>query len=200
MRILMSALIFTSLVSVAACGDDGGGGNENEVITTLTLTVTPTGGGTAVTAGFDDPDGDGGVAPILTPLTLAPGSYTATVRFLNKLADPPVEITNEVRDEGVEHLVFFTGTAVNGPASDHAGAPITHAYADMDANGLPIGLSNTFVAVAGTGALTFTLRHMPPLNGTAVKTAGSAGEVKAGGIDSIGGSTDATTTITATVQ
>jgi hypothetical protein len=103
-------------------------------------------------------------------------------------------------DEGVEHMIFFTGTAVNGPASDHPGAPLTQAYADMDANGLPVGLSNTITAAAGTGQVTVTLRHMPPINGTAVKTSTSADMVKSGGIDSIGGTTDATMTITATIQ
>ncbi len=196
---IMPVLFIGTLATLAAC-DDGGEGTENEVITTVTLTVTPSAGGAAVTAGSDDPDGDGGAAPTITPLTLAPGSYTATVRFQNKLEDPPEEITDEVRDEGGEHQIFFTGTAVDGPASTHAGAAVTHAYADTDPNGLPIGLSNTFVAVAGTGQLTLTLRHLPPLNGVAVKTSAAAEQVKTGGIDALGGSTDATVTITATVQ
>ena len=196
----ISTVLALTLATAAACGDDGGGGNENEVITTITLSVTPVGGGAAITAGIDDPDGDGGAAPVLTPLVLAPGSYTATVRFQNKLEDPPEEITDEVRDEGVEHQVFFTGTAVDGPASDHPGAPLTHAYDDVDANGLPIGLSNTLTAAAGTGQLTVTLRHLPPVNDAAVKGATTAADVRAGGLDAIGGSTDATMTIDATVR
>jgi hypothetical protein len=61
----------------------------------------------------------------------------------------------------------------------------------MDVNGLPLGLRNTIVAASGSGRLTVTLRHMPPLNDTAVKTATSAADVAAGGVAGIGGSTDA---------
>jgi hypothetical protein len=149
------------------------------------------GGGADVIAAFDDPDGDGGNPPTVTPISLMNGkTYTLAVRFQNKLESPPEEITDEVRDEGDEHQVFLTGTAVNGPATNNAGAPLTHTYADMDANGLPIGLSNMIAAATGTGQLTLTLRHMPPVNDQAVKVANLAGQVKTGGIDSIGGDTD----------
>jgi hypothetical protein len=78
-------------------------------------------------------------------------------------------------------------------------APLTHAYTDSDANGLPIGLANTIGAVAGTGTLTITLRHLPPVNDVAVKTADLASQVRSGGFVSIGGSTDATVNFNATV-
>lgn len=177
---------------LAACGDDGGTINAQEVITTVSLSFAPMGGGDPVVADFDDPDGDGGAAPTVDPVSLTAGTtYTLTVRFLNKLETPPEEITDEVRDESDEHQIFLTGTAINGPATSTPSAPLTHTYGDTDANGLPIGLTNTIVAASGTGTLTLTLRHMPPVNGTAVKTASTAADVRAGGVASIGGETDA---------
>jgi hypothetical protein len=192
-RNALSLCFVASLAMSAACGgdDDGGSENENEVFTTVSLSFAPASGGTAITAAFDDADGDGGAAPVIDPINLSNGAtYTVTVRFQNKLETPPEEITDEVRDESDEHQIFFTGTAVNGPASNHAGAPLTHSYADTDASGNPIGLSNAIVAATGTGELTLTLRHLPPVNDVAVKTANLATEVRDSGFASLPGSTD----------
>jgi hypothetical protein len=201
---LASLLLGSSLTVVAACGDDGDDhdhDNENEVITTVTLTFAPEGGGSAVVAAFDDPDGDGGEAPTIDPIDLADGAaYALSVSFENRLEDPPEDITVEVEDESDQHQIFFTGTAVNGPASDVPGAPLTHAYDDEDRNGLPIGLTNTIDAAVGTGELTVTLRHMPPVNDTPVKTADAAAGVRDNGFASLGGSTDAQVTFDVTVE
>jgi hypothetical protein len=95
--------------------------------------------------------------------------------------------------------VFFTGTAVNGPASNQPTGALTHTYSDTDVNGLPIGLVNNVAAKAGTGTLTLTLRHMPLLNGSAVKVAGVADTVKASGFAAIGGETDVSVNFAVTV-
>jgi hypothetical protein len=194
-----SALL--SVCLLVACGEDPHEHNENEVITTVILTFTPAGGGAAVVAEFDDPDGDGGEAPTVDPVDLTDGTtYALTVGFENRLEDPPEVITEEVADESDQHQIFLTGSAVDGPASDNPGAPLTHTYDDEDANGLPIGLENTIVAAAGTGELTITLRHLPPVNDVAVKTAELAAEVADGGFAAIGGSSDAEVDFDATVQ
>jgi hypothetical protein len=196
-----SCLALTLVLAGAGCGDDDdGGGNENEVITTVSLVFTPVAGGAPITVEFDDPDGDGGDPPTIDPVALAPGMYTVAVGFENRLENPPEIITEEVADESDVHQIFFTGTAVNGPASDQADAPLTHAYADTDANGLPIGLADSITAALGTGELTVTLRHMPPVNDVAVKSADVAAQVKAGGFAAIGGSTDAQVTFPVTVE
>ncbi|MBC7977209.1 MAG: hypothetical protein H7138_19715 [Myxococcales bacterium] len=189
-----------SLVVTAACGgDDGGIVNENEVITTVRLELTPSGGGAVVTAVFNDPDGDGGAPPTIDPLVLTSGTtYAMTVRFQNGLETPPGEITDEVRDESDQHQVFFTGTAINGPATATPGAPLTHSYADTDANGLPIGLANTLVATAGTGTVIVTLRHLPPTNDVAAKVASLAMQAASSGIAALPGDTDAQVTFMAT--
>jgi len=190
------------ILLLSACGDDGAiTGNEGEVITTVTLTLVPMGGGTTVSASVNDPDGDGGDPPIVDPLQLlAFKTYATTVRFENRLEDPPEEITDEVNDESDDHQVFLTGTSINGPATDQPTAPLTHTYTDMDANGLPIGLSNQLVTTSpGTGTLIVTLRHMPPINGVPVKTTDSAATVKASGFSALGGATDASVTFSASV-
>lgn len=185
--------------ATAACGDHHDH-HEQELITTVTLTFTPMGGGAAVVASFDDPDGDGGDPPVIDPIELAAGTtYALAVTFLNKLETPPEDLTAEIRDEADEHQLFFTGTAVDGPASNRPGAPLAHAYTDADAGGNPIGLANTIAASAGTGTLTVTLRHLPDVNGVAAKTAGLAAEVAAGGLAAIPGETDAQVDFTVTV-
>jgi hypothetical protein len=186
MRIRTSLLALSLSLSLAACGGDDDDHdhdhNEEEVITTVTLTFAPEGGGASVTAAFDDPDGDGGAAPTVDPIELAAGGYTMTVKFENRLEDPAENITEEVEDESDQHQLFFRGTATDGP--------LTHAYADADENGLPIGLESTIDAVAGDGELTVTLCHMPPVNDEPVKVAGLNDEF-AGDCTALGGETDA---------
>jgi hypothetical protein len=198
MRTLGIAMI-ASCATLTACSDDGESDNENEVITTVSLRFAPSGGGAAVTAAFDDPDGDGGAAPTIDPVRLAPGDYTLTVRFENRLASPAEDITEEVRDEQDFHLLLFTGSAVVGPATGNATGPLTQSYADTDGHGLPIGLTDAIVASPGTGQLTVTLRHMPPEE-PPVKAADTVMIARTGGIDAIGGSTDAQVSFEVTVQ
>lgn len=204
LRAFLPIFISLSLPAVVACGGDGGdggeSGNENEVITTVALTFTPVGDGTPMTFEFDDPDGDGGAPPSVDSIGLAPGSFTLAVRFENRLEDPPEDITEEVVDESDEHQIFFTGSGVDGPASDNPGAPLAHAYTDEDTLGLPVGIVNSITATAGSGDLTVTLRHVPPIGGASVKTEELASQVRDGGFSSIGGSTDAQVTFPVTVE
>ena len=193
------ALCF-GLLALAACDDDGGPTNADEVITTVQLAFTPMGGGTPVTAKFEDLDLDGGNPPVIDPVNLPAGTYALAVSFLNALETPPEDITLEVEDEGDAHQVFFTGTAVDGPAANNPNAPLAHGYGDADVNGLPIGLRNTIVAVAGTGTLTVTLRHMPPINGNPVKTGALADTVKAMSLAALPGDSDANVNFTVSVQ
>jgi hypothetical protein len=194
----MSFALVSSVVFAACGGVDGGGDNENEVITTVILNFTPANGSPIVST-FDDPDGDGGEAPTIDPVNLTAGSYTLTVQFQNRLETTPEEITDEVNDEHDVHLLLFTGTAVVGPATTNATGPLMQSYADMDGNGLPVGLTNTIVASAGTGQLTVTLRHMPPEE-PPVKSASTLMDVKSSGFDAIGGSTDAQVNFMVVVQ
>jgi hypothetical protein len=177
-----------SLLVLAACGH-GHHHHDPEVITTMRLTFTPA-AGTPVVAVWDDPDGDGGAPPTIDAIALAAGTtYMLTIAFENRLESPPEDITQEILDEGEDHQVFFTGDA-----------PLAVTYADTDRKGLPIGLATSVAASAGSGNFTVTLLHMPPLNGQPVKTATSAAQFATGGVDAVGGSTDATGTFAVTVQ
>jgi hypothetical protein len=188
-------IAFLSVAALALLGgcdvQNPGEVNENEVITTVVLTFSPQAGGGALEFRWADPENDG--SPVVDDIALSDANdYDLAVRFLNELEDPAEEITDEVDEESDQHQVFFTGTAVDGPASDNAGAPLTQAYADTDVNGLPVGLNDTIVTNApGSGTFVVTLRHLPPEDDVAVKVAGLAEDVAAGGIDAIGGDTDA---------
>lgn len=200
----LSVFAGVTLAFVAAgCGSDSASNpnEDNEVFTTVSLTFTPVAGGAPIVASVDDPDGDGGNPPTVTPVILPPGMFDMTVKFENKLEKPTADITLEVRDESSDHQVFYTGTAVNGPASNQPTAPLTHAYNDVDTKGLPLGLANKVTAVAGSGSITVTLRHLPPVNMVAVKSAGLAETVRTTmGFTTIAGSTDVSVTLPVTVQ
>lgn len=175
--------------------------NEEEVITTVVLTFTPASGGAAIEAAWADPENDG--SPVIDDILLSDADdYTLAVSFLNEIEDPAENITEEVDAESDQHQVFFTGTAVESPATgENASAVISQAYDDSDANGFPIGLSSSVTTLGvGDGTLTVTLRHLPPENDTPVKTGTLADEVAAGGIESLPGETDASVDFTLTVE
>jgi hypothetical protein len=191
------------LIAAVGCGDVENPENEeeNEVITTVELTFAPQSGGAELVFTWADPENDGD--PIVEDIVLDDAEdYDVTVRFLNELEDPAEDITAEIEDEAEEHQVFFTGSAVQGPATEtNTAAVIEHAYADEDAGGLPIGLDNTFATVSvGNGELTVTLRHLPPEDGAAVKVDDLAGSVAVDGISGIAGDTDVSVTFAIEVE
>ncbi|MGE0867396.1 MAG: hypothetical protein AB7P03_02455 [Kofleriaceae bacterium] len=198
MRTISMCTAIAGLLTAAACSDEGGRLDESEVITTVMLSFAPS-TGDPITAEIDDPDGDGGAPPTIDPVNLAATTtYALTVRFQNRLEDPPEEITDEIAQEGQHHLLLFTGSAVVGPATTNASGALTQSYGDVDVNGLPIGLTNTITTATGTGQLIVTLRHMPP-EAPPVKSATTLDTVKTSGIDALGGSTDAQVTFDVTV-
>jgi len=157
-KYLALAMLFT----VAACKDDAVDvEEENEIITTVKLNFTS--GGTTKTFTFNDPDGDGGNAPVkFDNIVLAPNtSYTLTVELLDESKTPAESITEEVEKESDEHLFVYTPS----PAS-----LLTYTYGDKDARNFPIGLTGTVqTGAAGTGKLKVQLRHQPPVSGKEVK-------------------------------
>jgi hypothetical protein len=195
--------ILPPLLLLGACGDvkDPDDDNEVEVITTVQLLLEPTDGTDATTFTWADPENDG--APVIDDLVLADATdYVLRVSFLNELEDPAEDITAEVEDESDQHQVFFTGSAVQGPATGtNPDAVVEHAYGDLDANGNPIGLDNTLVTLGtGSGQLTVTLRHLPPESGADVKVSGLAETVASDGFGAIGGDDDASVTFPLTVE
>ncbi len=158
--------------------------NEEELITTLILTFTDTENAAAV---FElrstDLDGEGGDDPVFTGDALPNNrAYTMALRVLNESDGANEEITEEIVAEDEEHQFFFAVT----------GAALTVAYADADADGNPIGLSNT--AITGgpsAGFIVVTLIHEPN------KTAEG---VSAGDPSQAGGETDIEVSIPVEVQ
>ena len=199
----VTCLLGFGLLGLAGCADaedPDQGENEGELITTVRLGLTPT-GGTATEYSWADIEMDG--SPVIDAIELdADVIYAVAVRFIDEASDPAEEITSEVNEEGDEHQVFFTGSAVSGPAvATDAAAPILHAYDDADVNGLPIGLKNSFTAqTVGAGDLIVTLRHLPPENDAAVKVEGLAQMVATDGFSAIGGANDVQVTFPVTVE
>lgn len=192
----MRSFVPALLLLLAACTDttQPEDGDEGELITTVVLTLTPTSGGEAITATWADPEADGD--PEVDAILLADAEdYALSVAFLDELADPAVDITEEISDEAEEHQVFFTGDAVETDGI------LGHAYDDSDANGLPLGLVNTLETIAvGSGTLTVTLQHLPPEGDVVVKVAGLEDQVASGGVGAIGGDTDVQVSFAVTVE
>lgn len=190
------------LLLLAACSDTTTPTetNEGEVITTAELTFTPTSGGEAKVFTWTDPEDDG--SPVVDPIVLLDAEdYTLSVRFLDALSSPAEDLTDEIDAESAEHQVFFTGTAVDGPAGTGSAAVVTHAYDDTDAGGLPVGLASTLTTTgAGTGTFTVTLQHLPAQDGTAVKGADLAGVVASDGLGALPGDLDFSGTFDLTVE
>jgi hypothetical protein len=138
-------LVGAALVLLAGCGESSTEpGGESELISRVTITLTPPGGGAPITSFIDDPDGNGPRAPSAQSgaLVLARNTtYTGTVRFENRLENPPEDITAEVQAEANEHRVFYTVS----------GSGVTVTTTDTDGQGRPLGLRFT-TAVGATPA------------------------------------------------
>ena len=114
--------------------------------------------------------------------------------FLNELEEEPEDVTPEIKSEGTEHQVFFTGTAITEDL-------LLHSYSDSDENDLPIGLSNSMESTdAGSGELTVTLRHMPLEDGNTIKVAGARRRFLDEGFGNVGGANDVSVTFPVTVE
>lgn len=161
-------------LSILSCKKDDPDIDEGEeLITTLTYQLTPQNGGDAVVLSFQDLDGDGGNAPVVSGGTLAVNTtYTGTVKVENGSVDPVENITEEVEAEAEEHQFFYVPSNLN----------LTVDYTDTDADDNPIGIGTTLTTgEASTGTLKVVLRHEPNK---------SADGVNQGNIGNAGGETD----------
>jgi hypothetical protein len=171
-----------ALLLWAGCSkDDPQKEDTPELITEVALIFTPTGGGPSVTAFASDPDGEG-VQDLVVggPIELAADKqYVLTMELVNTLVavdQPGYSITDEVVEEGQEHMFFFgwTGSVFQTPSGDgnidNRSDEVD--YVDIDAGGLPLGLisSWTSAATAGSGTFRVVLKHQP---GTKTATSGS---------------------------
>ncbi len=152
--------------------------NEVELITTVKMTFTPLSGGSDVILQYQDLDGEGGNAPVVTvnrPFEQSK-TYNGMVSLRNELANPPIDITPEIELEALDHQFFYQTTG-NLPQFQYA-----NLSSNFDNNGKPFGLQSVVTfSTAASGVLQMTLIHGPNKN---------AVNVSNGIIDNAGGATD----------
>lgn len=151
--------------------------NTEEVITTMKLYLTDSASSAVSVYGFEDADGDGGNAGAFfgtnqsdSVFTLAANkTYFMQIILLDKTKTPIDTISNEVEEEGEDHMFFFNSTNPTGTpfSTILSGSNIKVTYTDLDA-GTPtrgIGLTTRLRTYASTGStknpFTVTLKHQP---------------------------------------
>ena len=145
------------MVSFTSCDkDDPIVPNEEELITTVKYTLSPEGDASPnskIVLHFQDLDGDGGKAPIVTGGTLKANTvYLGSLELLNELETPVENISLEVLEEDEDHQFFFESNLTG----------LSVAYADMDENKNPVGLQTKLITTtSGLGTLKISLRHQP---------------------------------------
>jgi len=175
------ALVLGLILMEGCSSEDPQKEDTPELITKATLTFTPTGGGPIVIATATDPDGEGVQdLSIDGPIDLEAGKqYVLSIELINGLVgvgQPGYSITEEVEEEGGEHMFFFawSGAVFQTPAGDGNIDNRTDQvdYVDLDGGGLPIGLITTWTSssVIATGTFRVVLKHQP---GTKTATSGS---------------------------
>lgn len=147
--------------------------NEAELITTMKITLRDTTNNTSVTYVFSDLDGAGGNpatfgnsgADSIINIT-ANHVYEATILLLDQTKTPVDTISNEVEEEGADHMFFFNSIAPTGtPYNTYLSGSMTNIkYLDLDANNRGIGLSTEWTApsmMMAKSPLTIELKHQP---------------------------------------
>lgn len=168
---MKNLLLIFSLISVAtllSCGDDDLPPleNEEEIIDKVTLTFTPTSGSPIVVTATD-PDGEGvmDMSPD-SEINLTSGIvYTLQLTFENTVEGE--DITEEVEEEGDEHMIFFAFTSgiFSNPTGDgnmdNRTDPLN--YNDEDSNGNELGLSTSWTGGSAStgGNFRIVLMHQP---------------------------------------
>ena len=169
---VLTLFIFTACEEDEAAPEEE---NEVEVFTDVKLVFTPAGGGAAVEAAAQDPDGAGvQELQVLGAIDLVANTeYTLTMVIENCLESPCELMNEEIEEEDEEHQFFFsfTNDAFTSPVGngniDSASDPIN--YNDADGNGNSLGLNTSWTTgSASTGTFTVQLQHQPD-----VKTATS---------------------------
>lgn len=154
LNLRLVALIFI-LVAVISCKKEPVDPNESELITTVKVKLTEKVSGVQTVYEFRDLDGVGGNAPSkFDEIVLTRGKvYDCSLQLLNESRTPVDDITLEVTAEGVDHQIYLSAS----------GALAVISNLNLDAKGLPLGVTSTWTtaAVAGTGTLNVTLKHKP---------------------------------------
>jgi len=120
--VLLAAVLFST--KIAGCGQDFSPHIDPWVINAVTLTFKPEGRGLPVVALFDDADREGGAAPMVDTISLAPGNYDLVVEFSNTgvlmltLRHMPPLSSGKVKNATGPETVKMRGFASIGGATD----------------------------------------------------------------------------------
>lgn len=129
--------------------------NDSEVITTMKLTFIDSANSSIIRyATFRDPDGDGGLNyDIFDTIKLEPNkTWFASLLLLNETVSPADTISNEVLEEGIDHIFCFSPSGISASVLK----------LDLDANAIPIGLLSKWrTNSVGLGTMQIELKHQP---------------------------------------
>lgn len=170
MRLIL--ILFFLQIAMQCTPNDPKREDVPELITSVSLKFTPSGGGTPIVVSATDPDGEG-VADLTAdgPIELVAGTtYTMEISLINGLleaSEAGYDISEEVAEEGEEHMFFFswTGSIFSAPGGngniDNRTDPVQ--YQDLDGAGRPLGLITTWTAASNAeqGTLRIALKHQP---------------------------------------
>jgi len=164
--ILKSAILAFIITALAACKKDGDNianpvnPNETELVTTVKLIIAPTTNPSAVmNVSFRDMDGDGGNAPIIDTIRLAPNTeYFVNVLVLDETKNPVDTTSKEIETEKNAHQFFYSKIGTYN---------LTTTYLDFDDHNVPVGLNVKLNTTTGftekTNKLKVVLKHQPGL-------------------------------------
>ena len=151
--LLVSALLFSCKKDEKK--NDPAPEAENEIITTVIIEFKDSVSNTSTVYQWENLGGYGlgSTSTVDTIKLSAAKTYLASVLLLNKTNPAAVDtISNEVLEEGVDHLFCFSPT----------GTSATVIKTDLDANSLPIGLQSKWRTTStGLGTMQVELRHQP---------------------------------------
>ena len=129
--------------------------NQGELITTMKVTLTDTITNVSATYVFSDLDGAGGNAATfgnggadsVINIT-ANKAYFTKILLLDESKSPVDTISNEVEEEGIDHMFFFNGISPTGTTSytTTLNGGTTIKYLDSDASNRGIGLLTLWTA------------------------------------------------------
>lgn len=175
------SIILATVVVISSCEKDPVIPNEEELITYFELLLQSSGHEARFI--FEDPDGDGGIAPVIMPDTLlSDQTYHGVIIMRNASVNPWTDISAEVAEEGVDHQFFYLPQGID----------LAIEYSDQDDNGRPVGLQIALTAGdPGEGGMQIILRHLPDK---------LAEGVSGGNVHNAGGETDIEITFPVIIQ
>lgn len=177
MKIKNHIFLFIAFLSISMLpGCESNDPKKEDVPETITkVTLKFEGGGQQLVVTATDPDGEG-IQSIKTDGVIAfqkSTTYKLTISLINGLADPndaAYDVSNEVKSEGDEHMIFFGWSGAGFVLPQGNGNIDARAdelsYADFDGNNLPLGLETNWQTGSvnvNNGKFRIILKHQPGL-------------------------------------